>query len=172
MTGLSFTASVRILKESVRRSPLAAPVRFLYRRLRPLSQGERNVRYDAQTVHVLARVLTSNSNCLDIGAHGGSILRIILRYAGQGHHVAFEPLPHLAAQLRLDFPKVRVCEVALSDVTGAATFEYVVSNPGYSGLRRRRYPRAEEEIRTIEVRATRLDDLIPGDRPIALAKNV
>jgi FkbM family methyltransferase len=131
---------------------------------------EQNARYDAETADVMARVLTSTSNCVDIGAHTGSILRLMLKHVPQGHHVAFEPLPHLAGQLHLDFPQVRVCEMALSDTAGETTFEYVVSAPGYSGLRRRRYDRTDEEIQTIRVRTARLDDLIPDDQPIALMK--
>jgi FkbM family methyltransferase len=158
-----------ILKRFVRRSPLGGPARSLYRRVWPLSAGERNARYDVETAEVIARVLTPDSNCLDVGAHSGTILRIILAHADRGHHVAFEPLPHFAAGLRRDFPQVQVCELALSDATADTTFEYVVSNPGYSGLHRRRYD-ADEEIRTITVRTARLDDLLPSDRPISLVK--
>ena len=164
MSGLDF------LKRIVRRTPLAGPARSLHRRLWPPLANERNALYDQEAAEVMARVLTSNSNCLDVGAHTGSILRIILRHADKGHHVAFEPLPHFAAGLRLDFPQVDVRELALSDTAGETTFEYVVTNPGHSGLRRRRYERPDEQIQTIIVRAARLDDLIPDDRPIALVK--
>jgi FkbM family methyltransferase len=130
-----------------------------------------NARYDVETAAVMARVLTPESHCLDIGAHTGTILRLILAHAGRGHHVAFEPLPHLAAQLRFDFPQVQVCDAALSDVTGNTTFEYVVTNSADSGLRRRRYERPDEEIRTITVPAARLDDVLTDDRPIALRED-
>ena len=131
---------------------------------------EQNERYDLQTSQVMARVLSADSNCLDIGAHTGAILRAMLQHANKGRHVAFEPLPHLAAQLRRDFPDVDVCEVALSDVAGSATFQYVVTNPGYSGLRRRHYDRPNEQLQTITVATGRLDDLVPADRPIRLVK--
>ncbi len=161
---------VEALKGIVRRSPLGPPAKALYRRLRPLTPSEVNERYDYQTSHVMARVLSADSNCLDIGAHTGAILRVMLQYAGRGRHIAFEPLPHLATQLRRDFSGVEVCQVALSDVTGSTTFQYVVSNPGYSGLRRRRYDRANEEVQAITVTTARLDDLVPKDRSIRLVK--
>jgi FkbM family methyltransferase len=170
MTRPSAAAVVDFLKGFVRRTPLGGPARSLYRRLWPLSTAERNARYDFETAEVMRRVLTDDSNCLDVGAHSGSILRVMLSIAGHGRHMAFEPLPHLAAQLRLEFPQVQIHEVALSDSLGESTFEYVVTNPGYSGLRRRRYARPDEEIRTIAVRTARMDDVIPGDRPIALVK--
>ena len=161
---------VEVVKGLVRASPLAGPAQSLYRRFWPLSAMEQNARYDDETAGVIAKVLTPTSNCLDIGAHTGSILRFMLKHAPQGHHVAFEPLPHLAGQLHLDVPQVRVCEVALSDTAGETTFEYVVGAPAFSGLRRRRYDRTDEEIRTIIVRTARLDDVIPDDQPIALMK--
>jgi hypothetical protein len=37
----------------------------------------------------ITRVLSSDSNCVDLGAHTGSIVRVTLRYTGGGHHVAF-----------------------------------------------------------------------------------
>lgn len=160
-----------VLKAAIRPTPFAGPARSLYRRLWAVpGAAELNARYDLQASEVMRRVLTIDSNCLDVGAHSGSILRVMLALAAQGRHVTFEPLPHLAAQLRLDFPRVQVHEIALSDTTGETTFEYVVSNPGYSGLRRRRYPRADEEIRTISVRTARMDDLLPADHRIALMK--
>ena len=152
------------------RTPLAGPARWLYRRFWPVSPAEKNDRYDAEAIEVMARVLTPDSNCLDIGAHAGSVLRVILRYAARGQHIAFEPLPDFAAQLRRDFPQVRVDEIALSDGSGAVTFQHVVSNPAYSGLLLRSYDRPDEEIRTITVQTTRLDDVIPRDHTIAFVK--
>jgi FkbM family methyltransferase len=166
----SFTAAGDVLKGIVRRSPLAGPARSLYRRLSPLSAAEQNDRYDEEAAAVMRRVLTDGSNCLDVGAHSGSILRVMLSIATHGRHMAFEPLPHFAAELRRDFPQVQVYEVALSDTSGDTTFEYVVSNPAYSGLRRRQYDRPNEEVQTIRVPTARLDDLIPNDLSVAFIK--
>jgi Methyltransferase FkbM domain len=53
----------------------------------------------------------------------------------------------------------------LSDAKGSSTFNYVISNPAYSGLVKRRYDRPHEDDRTIIVRKNLLDALIdPGDR--------
>jgi hypothetical protein len=61
--------------------------------------------------------------------------------------------------------------VALSDTTDEfAPFQRVVSNPAYSGLRRRRYDRPEERVEEIVVRTARLDELIPRNAPIHLIK--
>ncbi len=84
-------------------------------------------------------------------------------------HFAFEPIPRLAAHLRDVFPNVTVLEVALADAPGTLTFQHVVSNEAYSGLRRREYPRADEEIEEITVEVTTLDAVV-GDSAVAFVK--
>jgi len=59
------------------RSP--GPAQSLSRRLRPLSAAELNTRSDVETEEAMTRVLSSDSNSVDVGARTGSILRVILR---------------------------------------------------------------------------------------------
>jgi FkbM family methyltransferase len=137
------------------------------------SVQDKNRLYDLETIQVMRRVLTRSSNCIDVGCHQGSILTEMLQLAPAGTHFAFEPLPDLYQGLRGSFgalANVRLHEVALSDVAGRTSFQHVVSNPGYSGLLRRTYDRPEEQVREIEVRVERLDNLIPGDIGIDLIK--
>lgn len=56
-----------------------------------------------------------------------------------------------------------IANVALSKENGTATFNYVVSNPSYSGLRKRQYDRSGEQDTTITVQTRRLDDFLPKD---------
>ena len=88
-----------------------------------------------------------------------------------GHHIAVEPLPHLARDLRERFPTCEVHEVAL-DATGGdeVSFHHVVTNPGYSGLRRRRYDRPHEDVELITVRTATLDSLVPRGVLVSLIK--
>jgi FkbM family methyltransferase len=158
------------LEQLVLRTPLADPARWLYRRIYPLSPEEKNSRYDAETLAVMQRILKGDSNCVDIGAHEGSILRLMLEGAPKGQHFAFEPLPDFAERLRALFPQVRIFELALSDTAGQVSFYRVVTNPGYSGLRRRDYPSQLEEIHVITVQTERLDNLIPDDLAVAFIK--
>lgn len=129
----------------------------------------RNGMYNRQTVQVMRRVLKSDSACIDIGAHVGSVLREIMAIAPQGHHYAFEPLPELAQRLREKFPNVEIFENALSDQPGQSTFQHVINSPAYSGLRKRIYE-GEVEIQELTVDVERLDDIIPFDMPIRLIK--
>lgn len=129
-----------------------------------------NTRYDLLTVQVMRRVLTATGTAVDVGAHRGTILRHMLTLAPGGRHFAFEPLPAFAAGLRRRFPSVEVHEVALDDHPGQAVFHHVVTNPSYSGLRRRPYPDAEDVVQPLTVRTARLDDLVPPDAPVQFVK--
>jgi FkbM family methyltransferase len=120
----------------------------------------------------MRRTLRPNSNCVDVGCHEGSILSHMLSFAPEGEHWAFEPLPGLAAGLRDNFmaPRVHVHELALADMVGESSFQHVVTNPGYSGLRERRYDRPHEERVEISVRVDSLDNIVPSDRRIDFIK--
>lgn len=132
-----------------------------------------NQRYDRQTKRVIKKVCKSNSNCIDVGAHKGEVLDDMLRYAPGGVHYAFEPIPDLYAALKEKYkalPRCRVSDVALSNVKGTASFNYVVSNPSYSGLIKRKYDRPHEKDRRITVATDLLDNILPADIPIDLMK--
>ncbi|MFE0253684.1 FkbM family methyltransferase [Streptomyces sp. NPDC059010] len=126
--------------------------------------------YDQLTVEIIERVCAPDSGCLDIGAGGGEILTHMRRAAPQGRHLAFEPLPYYADQLRRDFPDVTVWQAAAAAANGRDSFVHVVSNPGYSGLRRRPYDRADETLEEIVVDTVRLDDVVPEDTRVDLVK--
>jgi FkbM family methyltransferase len=151
------------LKNVIKRSPLAPLAASVYGLTLPAARRDamhRNLRYDRETVEVMRRVLTAQSSCIDIGAHGGEILRHIVGFAPAGRHVAFEPIPHLAATLRARFPGVAVHEVACAEHPGSAEFVLVENAPAYSGLRRRLYDRPDVALRNIRVQVARVDDLV------------
>ena len=132
-----------------------------------------NHRYDLQTKQILRRVLRPNSNCIDIGCHRGEILDLMVEYAPQGQHTGFEPIPVMAADLKVryaDNRNIRIRPLALSNAAGFANFNYVTSNPAYSGLRKRDYDRAGETDVAIKVETARLDDEIPAGKRIDLIK--
>ena len=132
-----------------------------------------NQLYDMQTIEVMKRVLAHDSNAIDIGCHRGSMLTEILNIAPDGRHFAFEPLPDMFAHLKADFGAnlhVSLHNLALSENSGSVTFQHVVTNPGYSGLRKRRYDRDNEQIVEIKVRTERLDDIILRDIDIRFIK--
>ena len=130
-----------------------------------LSTGARREARDRHGMSMLlAAILRRSAHTLDVGAHSGAVLREILRVAPEGRHIAYEPIPELAADLAERYPSVDVRNAALSDVNGESSFVHVDSAPEYSGLRERTYPgMTEVQKHKIMVRTERLDDVLPND---------
>ncbi len=135
----------------------------------PLSK---NHLYDIQTRKIIHRVCRPNSNAIDIGCHKGEILDQMRKAAPKGRHFGFEPIPDLHAYLVEKYRDTNctISPIALSNTSGTSTFNYVVSNPSYSGLRKRDYDRPHEEDTQIIVQTDRLDNCIPSDLPVHLIK--
>jgi len=132
-----------------------------------------NQRYDAQTIKVINKVCSSTSNCIDIGAHKGEVLDKILAAAPKGQHFAFEPIPDLFQQMELrykDMKNVHLSNLALSNKKGEASFNYVVTNPSYSGLIKRKYDHKDEKDELITVQTDLLDNVLSSDYKIDLMK--
>ena len=112
-----------------------------------------------------------NDFAIDVGCHEGAILDHMIAAAPEVRHLAFEPLPHLAKSLRKKYPQIEHHELALvAEPDGPIQFHHVVSNPGYSGIRERRYDREGEKVDIIEVATARLDDLVPDTKNPVLIK--
>jgi FkbM family methyltransferase len=96
----------------------------------------------------------------------------MVRLAPSGRHLAYEPLPEMAASLRLEFPAVDVRNAALGDTAGQMSFIHVTNHPAYSGLRERALP-PDATTAEIKVRVERLDDVLPdGFKPEFLKVDV
>jgi FkbM family methyltransferase len=133
----------------------------------------RDHQYNLQTREVMRRILRDDSNCIDVGCHQGCILTDILQFAPKGTHFAFEPIPGMYQDLLKSFGKhnnLHLYDCALCDSEGTTTFQHVVTNPGYSGLRQRRYDRPHEDVEEIVVKTNLLDNLIPASVPIQFIK--
>jgi FkbM family methyltransferase len=120
----------------------------------------RNHLDDAHLKLLLSFLLAPESSCLDVGAHKGIFLTHFVRLAPRGHHIAYEPLPHLAAELAERFPSIEVRRAALSDHEGESTFVHVKDQPAYSGLRRGTSTDGHD-TESIDVTTERLDDHVP-----------
>jgi FkbM family methyltransferase len=120
---------------------------------------------------IFAAALARDACCIDVGAHTGDVLCEIVRIAPRGRHIAFEPLPLLAAALRKRLPGVDVRDVALGDAAGSVPFVHVLDRPGWSGLNARPTPVDDAPAtETIEVTVERLDDTLPDGYAPALIK--
>ncbi|MFD2719379.1 FkbM family methyltransferase [Hymenobacter monticola] len=133
----------------------------------------KNQQYDRDTQRVMRKVLHPTANCVDVGCHKGEVLELMLRYAPQGQHYGFEPIPDLFKNLEINFanrPNCHFYQLGLSNAPGETSFNYVVSNPAYSGFVKRKYDRAHEEDTLITVRKERLDTVLPAGTRVDLIK--
>jgi len=145
-------------------------IKYLIRRL----QGSKNMNayYDYLSKEVIKKTLQKDSVCIDIGCHKGDILRIMMHYAPKGKFLAFEPLPDFYNDLvhSFDTENAKIHNIALSNSKGRSVFNYVVSNPGYSGFKKRRYDRLHEEVTQITVKTDFLDNIMDPMERISLIK--
>ena len=132
----------------------------------------RNLRYDIYTKKILQKVLTQNSSAIDIGCHKGEILDEILKFAPDGKHFAFEPLPYLYDFLKAKYAgkQIVLSPIALFDKKGSTDFNHVVNAPAYSGIRKREYDMPDVKINQLTVETDLLDNIIPGDQPVSFIK--
>ncbi len=102
-------------------------------------------RDDVATQALLDEAIAQTTSCVDIGANRGEFLEFFTSRAPDGRHVAIEPIPALAEELRARFPSVEVAECALAEQEGSATFYWAVNDPGWSGLQ------VQEHLHNMEV---------------------
>ena len=85
---------------------------------------------------ILAITLYGDSTYVDVGANRGQILGEAVRVAPRGRHLAFEPIPTVAADLARAFPGVDCRQLALGARRETAEFCHFRKLEGWSGLRR------------------------------------
>ncbi len=123
----------------------------------------KNQKYDALSTRIMRKTIQPESVCVDVGCHKGEVLDEMMRFAKHGDFYAFEPIPSMFDQLVTKYDgKVNLFPFALSDTDGETQFQHVVSNPAYSGIKKRTY-QGDEKIQVIKVLQKRLDDVIPDN---------
>jgi FkbM family methyltransferase len=131
-------------------------------RMGKLSKGDYD---DIMSEFVMRAVLNADSNCVDIGCHLGDVLEPMLRFAPNGMCFAFEPLPKLFEHLQSRFGtdgRVKLFNLALSDIDGSEIFQHVVDAPAYSGFRSTEAGREKGTVQTLNVKTARLDEILEG----------
>lgn len=133
---------------------------------------ERDVSDSGHMRRLLAFLLTPEANCIDVGANHGAVLAEMRRVAPRGHHIAFEPLPHLCQLLRTQYPDVEIHQAALYNEPGEAEFSYFHGQAdGWSGLQFRPLPGGQETtVEQIKVRLEVLDQVLAADYRPAVIK--
>jgi FkbM family methyltransferase len=161
--------------EGWRRSVLRAaravgsePVLRQLQRLLASPQQRRDAR-DLEHMRLVMRLcLPVDANCVDVGANVGDVLREMVAIAPRGRHVAFEPLPDVAADLGRRFPQVDVHNAAAGGASGEASFYRVKSSHSRSSLSPSGLDAADLERLVVRVEA--LDEVLGSDYAPALIK--
>lgn len=129
-----------------------------------------NQKYDAQTKRIMNIVLERHSTFVDVGCHKGEVLSKALKIANVGKHFAFEPIPSEFSKVNSNFGNIcSVKNLAIGNKTGKTTFNYVTSNPAYSGIKKRAYPK-DEKVVEIEVPIDTLDNQLLNEERVDLIK--
>lgn len=125
-----------------------------FRSLHDIKQGK-------SVGQILEKVLTKEtSSFIDVGCHKGQILKMALKIAPKGEHFAFEAIPVYYDRLEKEFGKtVNLSHCAVTNYIGETTFNYVESNPMFSGIKQRDYPKSEK-ISQITISTDTLDNAL------------
>jgi FkbM family methyltransferase len=123
------TAAVRVARRSGREDRLREIWTVF------LSREDRRGREEHLRMRLLiSALLDSESCCVDVGANVGDVLEWIVAAAPDGRHIAYEPVPVLAADLRSRFPGVTVREAAVAQSPGTEEFTHMIDKASRSGL--------------------------------------
>lgn len=146
--------------ESVRKILLKLPVSF-----------NQSIKNDKLALEVVKKVLSfETASYVDVGFHKGHMLKLALKVAPKGEHYGFDPLPTFYSKLKKELQSyVTLHEVAVSNKKGDNPFFFVESNPSFSGLKQRLYPK-KEKVTEIIVKTDTLDQLLSEAHNIDLIK--
>jgi FkbM family methyltransferase len=135
--------------------------------LAAIYSGARQELYEQLAIKaILAAALAADASYVDVGANRGQVLAEALRVAPRGRHVAFEPIPELAAELARRFAGVECRQLAIGAAPGQAKFCHFRNLDGWSGLRRS--PEVSDEQgdpEYIEVNVSTLDRELADEAP-------
>jgi FkbM family methyltransferase len=130
-----------------------------YISLRAGATARRNQREDELVRLVAASVLREDSNCVDVGANEGALLRYFVDIAPHGRHIAYEPVPALADALERQFPGVEVRRAAACDGVGETSFVVHKELASRSSMRSVGY--SSDETEELSVRTEDIDSSLP-----------
>ena len=142
--------------------------------LAAVSAGDREAQREAVGISAaLAVTLGGTGIYVDVGANRGQVLQEAVRIAPEVRHIAFEPIPGLAAELARRFPTVDCRNKAIGARAETAEFCHFRRLDGWSGLRRTPEVddrRGDPEYITVEV--STLDAELEGITPAVVKIDV
>jgi FkbM family methyltransferase len=165
------------LKEYIAHRLIGTPLEPIARSLRDLTQIKQRIQHPElhEIYHesslvdaVLPKLIDKSTNCIDVGAHLGSVLSIIKELSPNGKHIAIEPIPYKHQWLQQKYPDVKILQVAVSDTAGEVDFYLQPQRSGFSGLRL--HNSVDEQFEILKVNCVKLDDIVSPEQPIGFMK--
>lgn len=114
---------------------------------------------DQLAAYLVTRMCKPRSSFIDVGAHIGSIVSEVAHNDPSIRIVAIEAIPEKAEALRRRFPFVETHGCAVGDHSGDVSFFVNTRKSGFSSLGTPKNS-SPDEIRKIQVRLEKLDDLV------------
>lgn len=110
---------------------------------------------------ILQRVLNKeDATFVDVGCHRGEILKMALKLSPKGEHYAFEAIPVYYEKLLKEFGNTVILKnCAITNFVGETTFNFVESNPMFSGIKKRDYPKSEKIVE-LTIPTNTLDNIL------------
>jgi FkbM family methyltransferase len=167
------------MKEFLAHHLIGTPLEGLAFQLRDLTHLPQHLKHpelkeiyveSARLQTAMTRIIRPSMNCIDIGAHLGSVLNLIQKLAPHGKHLAIEPIPYKAQWLKQKFPEIEVLQIALSDTVGEVDFFLQPHRSGFSGLRLHQSGKVVENAQVLRVNCKKLSDVVPADLSIGFIK--
>lgn len=168
------------VKEYIAHELIGSPLENLAKGVRGLTELPKRIGHpELHEIHVeperaelaMSRLIEPSMNCIDVGAHLGSVLNLMNRLSPHGNHIAVEPIPYKSEWLKQKFPHVKISSVALSNTDGEAKFYVHHHLSGYSGLGfHRSGKKTDGGVDVINVKLDTLDNLVPSELPIGFIK--
>lgn len=160
--------------------PVRRTMAFLARRLqRPelfaavYPPARQAMREEIGIAAILATALAPEATYVDVGTNRGQVLAEAVRVAPRGRHIAFEPIPVLAEEVRRRFPGVDCRSLAIGARREQAEFTHFRKLDGWSGLRRNREISDDQgDPETIGVQVSTLDEELAGVEPAVVKIDV
>jgi FkbM family methyltransferase len=122
---------------------------------------------------VLAACLRGSGVYVDVGTNRGQVLREAVRVAPAAAHIAFEPIPGLAAEVAREFPAVDCRQKAIGAKPEMTEFCHFRRREGWSGLRRSpEISDSEGDPEYITVEVSTLDVELAGIAPSVVKVDV
>ena len=167
------------LREYIAHQLIRTPFEDLSHNLRDLTRIKQRIQHpELKEIYaesdrmneVISRLVKPSMNCIDIGAHLGSVLSKIVQFSPNGKHIAIEPVPYKYEWLVKKFPEVKIFQKALSDQSGEVDFFLQPYRSGFSGLKIHASGLGKKQVKRLTVNCTKLDDIIPPEVSIGLIK--